>query len=127
MPDMDAFVQELWEQATAEMVRSQAAILALALERGIQRLEFPPEADDALEPAEWIARIAKHLGRAVSNDRVQFRRELVILGALSLAAIESYDRKYGDIREIGPQPCPKCQGIDFPGVTHSAGCPNGEA
>lgn len=96
---MDALMRELVEQAHAEIGRSHSAILALAIERGIQRLEFPPEADDLLEPAEWIARIAKHLGRAVSNDREQFRRELVILGALSLAALESYDRKYGDADE----------------------------
>ena len=63
-------------------------------ERVVQRREFTPADDDTLEPAEWIARIAKHLGRAVTQDPETFRRELVIVGALALAGIESYDRRY---------------------------------
>ena len=71
------------------------AQLEILKERDDQRLEFPEAEDDALTPAEWIARIVKHLGRAVTLDRRQYRRTLVVVGALALAAIESYDRRYG--------------------------------
>lgn len=72
-------------------LRAQIAVMT---ERQEQRGEFPEAEDDALLPAEWIARIAKHLGRAVTQDPETFRRELVIVGALALAGIESYDRRY---------------------------------
>lgn len=71
------------------------AQMDVLLERQTQREEFSGEVDDALEPAEWIARVAKHLGRAVSTDPAVFRQEMVVVGALALASIESFDRKYG--------------------------------
>ena len=64
-------------------------------ERAAQRLEFSADADDALLPAEWIARVTKHTGRAVTMDPYTFRQEMVVVGALALAAIESFDRKFG--------------------------------
>lgn len=70
-------------------LRAQLEVLG---ERDAQRLEFGVDVDDALLPAEWIARLAKHLGRAVSTDPEVYRRQLVIVGALALAALEAYDR-----------------------------------
>jgi hypothetical protein len=65
------------------------------VERAEQRLEFTTEDDDALTPSDWIARIAKHTGRAVAFDPEVFRHEMVVIGALACAAIESFDRKFG--------------------------------
>ena len=59
---------------------------------GVLRIEFGDAFDDTLEPAQWIARIVKHLGRAVSQDPDAYRRQLVIVGALAVAGIEAYDR-----------------------------------
>lgn len=66
-------------------------------ERARQRLEFSADADDALVPAEWIARIAKHVGRAVTMEPHEFRHEMVVVGALAHAALESFDRKMGEL------------------------------
>lgn len=85
------FAAEMAE--TIERQPEAKALHDIALERLGQQTEFPATEDDDLEPAEWIARIAKHLGRAVSRDPSEFRRELVIVGALALAGVESYDRK----------------------------------
>jgi len=70
-------------------------VVDLIRERLVQRDEFPEIEDDALTPAEWIARLTKHLGRAVTTDPRTYRQELVVVGALTLAALEAYDRKYG--------------------------------
>lgn len=70
-------------------------VVDIIRERQAQRDEFPDLADDDLTPSEWIARVTKHLGRAVSLDPQAFRREMVVVGALALAAIEAFDRKYG--------------------------------
>lgn len=64
--------------------------------RAAQRFEFGEREDDTLQPAEWVARIAKHLGRAVSQDPDAYRQQLVVVGALALAAIESFDRRGGE-------------------------------
>lgn len=69
-------------------------VIDLIRERLDQRDEFPDLADDELTPAEWIARLSKHLGRAVSQDPQMFRREMVVVGALALAALEAFDRRY---------------------------------
>lgn len=69
-------------------------LVDVANERASQVLEFPFAGDDLLEPSEWIARIAKHLGRAVTMEPAVYRQELVVVGALALAAIESFDRKF---------------------------------
>lgn len=73
-----------------------AAVDAIAAERVLQQIEHPLAEDDALEPAEWVARVAKHLGRAVSTDKAVYRRQMVVVGALAVAAIESFDRKFAE-------------------------------
>lgn len=70
------------------------ALSDVLTERHQQRDSFSEIADDELAPAEWIARVAKHVGRAVSTDPQTFRREMVVVGALALAVIESFDRRY---------------------------------
>ena len=72
------------------------AQMDLMAERLNQKAEFGIEADDALLPSEWIARIVKHVGRAVALDPATFRQEMVVVGALTLAALEAFDRRYVD-------------------------------
>lgn len=43
----------------------------------------------------WIAKIVKHLGRAVTGEPLAFRRAMVIVAALAMAAIEWVDTRYG--------------------------------
>jgi hypothetical protein len=50
--------------------------------------------DAAMDGPLWVVRIAKHLGRAVTNDPPSFRRAMVVIGALAVAAIEWYDDKW---------------------------------
>lgn len=45
------------------------------------------------DPHVWIAKLAKHLGRAVTNDPVVFRRAMVVVAALAVAAIEWIDER----------------------------------
>lgn len=63
-------------------------------ERVAQRLEYGQAGDDTLEPAEWVARLAKHVGRAVTLDPAVFRRQLVRVAAICVAATESFDRRF---------------------------------
>lgn len=70
-------------------------VVDIIRERLAQREEFVDAADDALLPAEWVARLVKHLGRAVSSDPEVYRRELVVCGALVVAALDALDRRYG--------------------------------
>lgn len=62
-------------------------------ERGAQMSDHRLADDDLLEPAEWVARIVKHLGRSVSTDPSVYRKQIVIVGALALAAVEAFDRR----------------------------------
>lgn len=54
--------------------------------------------DSRHDPHVWIAKVVKHLGRAVSNDPATFRRSMVVIGALAVAAIEWYDDRWSDHR-----------------------------
>jgi hypothetical protein len=84
-PDQNELVQA---------IRGSVALADIFNERRVQLAEFIESADDHLTPAEWIARVTKHTGRAVSHDPQAFRQEMVVVGALALAAIESFDRRY---------------------------------
>lgn len=75
------------------------AQMDILLERQDQRVEFGDAFDDSLSPSDWIARLTKHTGRAVSLDPAVYRKQLVIVGALALAAIEAYDRNRDQRRE----------------------------
>ena len=53
-----------------------------------------PSHDDGHTSRDWIAFIAKHLGRAVTwpFDAERFKRQMVIIAALAQAAYESIAR-----------------------------------
>jgi hypothetical protein len=68
---------------------------AIRQERAAQDARWGgPEHDDQHSNFDWIAYIAKHVGRAVQwpFDRDAFRRQMVIVAALAVAAIEWADR-----------------------------------
>lgn len=67
-------------------------------ERAVQDAKWGgPEHDDQHTNFDWLAYIVKHLGRAVQwpFDPAIFKRQLVIVAALAVAAIEWTDRKEG--------------------------------
>ena len=62
-----------------------------------------PETDDRHSLNDWIAIAARHLGLATNDKAVEtpsrFRRQMIRLAALAVAAVESFDRK----RTAGPR------------------------
>lgn len=66
----------------------------IVLERERQDAEWggPPH-DDSHEATDWIAYLAKHLGRAVTLEPEVFRRQMVIVAALAVAAVEWCGRR----------------------------------
>lgn len=60
--------------------------------------------DDRLTECEWIALLVRHTGVAVNDGAEEaperFRRQMVRVAALAVAAIEAYDRQHG--RSAGP-------------------------
>lgn len=67
-------------------------------ERDAQKAKWGTVQDDAWSPGEWSALIAHYATRqAVGNlhavDPAKLRADMVKVGALALAAIESIDRK----------------------------------
>lgn len=80
--------------SVAKLPHSMEIQMEIQAERALQREEFDVGGDDALLPAEWIARIVKHTGRAVSPAPFVYRRQLVVIAALAIAALEAHDRKY---------------------------------
>ncbi len=54
-----------------------------------------PKHDNQHFQNDWIALVTKHAGRAVMwpLDRSKFRKQMVIVAALAIAAIEWEDRK----------------------------------
>lgn len=70
----------------------------IAAERERQRsLGFTADHDAQHHPNDWVALLARHVGLSVdeaaeASDR--FRRQLVRVTALALAAIESHDRRH---------------------------------
>lgn len=55
-----------------------------------------PAHDDRHGTAEWVAFIARHAGLAVNDGRPEslerFRRQMIRVAALAIAAVESHDR-----------------------------------
>lgn len=73
---------------------------------------YDDEHDDEHTPAEWVAEFAYQLGKLGGNFRDKadgpgWRRMLLVLAALFVAAIESYDRRNGlDGPPVQPLPPP---------------------
>lgn len=67
----------------------------IAAERVLQRAEWSEQHDRAKRPADWIAIISRHIGLAVNDggsfDLARYRRQLIRLAALSIAAVENLD------------------------------------
>ena len=81
---------ESWP-STSRRVRVELDIIN---ERTDQRRRYTSLQDDEKTPAEWVAEIAQNLGRAVTTEPAVYRKQLVVLGALAIAALEAHDRKY---------------------------------
>lgn len=86
--------EDMLDVAGAEAQQMLPVLFDIVCERGNQVAEFPAAKDDALTPPEWIARLAKHLGRAVTLDPAAYRREIVVVAALAVAALEAHDRRF---------------------------------
>jgi hypothetical protein len=71
--------------------RREKILLDVREERRRQVLEHN---DASMIPESWVARIVKHVGRGVSNDPVVFRRAMVVVAALAVAAIEWVDERF---------------------------------
>lgn len=84
------------ELTRRSFVEVETILLEVGNERVAQRSLHRIVEDDDLSPAEWIARLAKHLGRAVTLDPPTFRRQMVRVAAICVAAIESFDRRFPD-------------------------------
>ena len=72
----------------------------ISLERLAQdHLWGGPAQDDRHTEAEWVALLARHLGLAVDDgsgvSAERFRKQLVRVAALAVAAVESWDRLRG--------------------------------
>ncbi|WP_437309945.1 hypothetical protein [Sorangium sp. So ce388] len=67
----------------------------IAAERAVQDAKWGGrDADDRNTPNDWIAYIAGHAGRAWSSplDLATYRKQLIRVAALAVAAVESLDR-----------------------------------
>lgn len=61
-----------------------------------------PDHDDQHSPADWESFIKDHLKRAMTSvrDATEYRKRLICVAALAVAAIEVHDRKVG--KDKGP-------------------------
>lgn len=88
-----------WQRAVDARTDGQVGIFGEILEERHRQDEQwgGPAHDDNHSAAEWICWIVKHVGKAVasaeSKDGTALRHRLIVIAALVVAAIESYDRK----------------------------------
>lgn len=70
----------------------------VGIERTAQKMLFSMAYDDGHTDNDWIAIMARHVGLAANDggadDHVRFRRQMVRVAALAVAAIEAVDRRY---------------------------------
>src|SRR5690349_17719884 len=68
-------------------------------ERQCQDAMWGPDHDDAHSPADWAGILVRHLGLAMGDgasvDPERFRKQLVRVAAVAVAAVEAIDRKAG--------------------------------
>jgi hypothetical protein len=83
----------------ADVRDPQEAVLAeIVLERMAQDAEHGgPAADDEHDCNEWLVIALRHLGLAANDEAAvdpgRFRRQMIRVSAVALAAVESFDRK----------------------------------
>jgi hypothetical protein len=65
-----------------------------------------PEWDDEHSEDGWIALLCRHIGLAVEDglaeNESRFRKQMVRVAALAVAALESYDRLHKEDKPAGP-------------------------
>ncbi len=86
------------QRTKSEWSRSADVAADIWRERNRQRVEedWSVERDDTHSVADWIALLARYTGRAgdeaEAGDVARYRRRLIQVGAIAVAAIESLDR-----------------------------------
>jgi hypothetical protein len=99
---LDAARQERIAQHAARRregiaVTRQSILAEVSAERDRQDRDYGARHDDGLQRNDWSAIAARHLGLASSDgaetDADRWRRQLIRLAAVAVAAIESADRK----------------------------------
>lgn len=79
--------------------KQQEIISDIMRERLSQDAEYGGAAhDDLLDAHDWVAILCKHVGLAGNDghqpfDAVRFRRQMVRVAAVAMAALESFDRQ----------------------------------
>ena len=82
------------------MTPRQTVLLEVAAERNQQDQKWGgAEHDDTHNNHDWLAYITKHLGRTAMwpFDAVTFRKQMIRVAALAVAAVEWIDRKTGEV------------------------------
>jgi hypothetical protein len=103
-----AYLNDIGWLITEDVQSQRAALFSeVDIERCHQQALYSPAYDDDHQQAEWIALLTRHLGLAVDEgcqgERCErFRRQMVKVAALAMAALEAHDRKYS--RTTGPVP-----------------------
>ena len=66
-----------------------------------------PDHDNLHTPNDWVAYLAKHLGKAVHWPWTPegFRKQMVVVGALAVAAIEWVERPVSRVEGSGTKGC----------------------
>jgi len=88
------------------MNNRQLILSEIEAERQAQDREHGgPAHDDTHTCNDWLAILVRHLGLAGSDeaviDPVRFRRQMIRVGALAVAIVESFDRKAGQPKVAG--------------------------
>jgi hypothetical protein len=91
---------------------TQSALAEVAAERAAQDAEWGgPTHDDRHLPWDWVALLTRHAGLAVTDgggeaDQVRFRRQMVRVAALAVAAVESIDRRWPGLGKVAGEHAP---------------------
>lgn len=97
------------------MIQTQRILAEIDEERFEQDKKWGgPEADDRLQPRDWASRIEHHVQRGLykwnkaieTNPRdpalMDYRKELIRIAALAVAATEAFDRYRQTLRDTMP-------------------------
>ena len=69
-------------------------------ERTYQDSMYGPVHDDTHTPSDWISYIVKHATKANAQPDEVFKRQMVRVAALAVAAIEAHDR-IAELKRLG--------------------------